>query len=74
MSFIFPTFQLRRPEIRRLVTVGGTASLSLSLFGASGEQKKETLNKPVNFDLIVTEADKLYENYLIDNAHAILRK
>ncbi|KAK0424386.1 hypothetical protein QR680_008649 [Steinernema hermaphroditum] len=65
------------PAARRLVT--GTASgglLSASFFtsGPTGGYELPKRGEVPNLDLIIKETDALYNNYLIDNAYAILRK
>ncbi|TKR93148.1 hypothetical protein L596_007654 [Steinernema carpocapsae] len=67
------------PAIRRILTGtagGGSCLLSLSLFGSSstGSYEVPKRDQVPNLDLIIKETDALYNNYLIDNAYAILRK
>ncbi|WKX88877.1 hypothetical protein Q1695_008483 [Nippostrongylus brasiliensis] len=60
------------PSTKRLVAAGASTSLALSLFSTAPETQDSS--KPKNFDLIVREADALYDSYLIDNAYSILRR
>ncbi|CAO4363540.1 unnamed protein product [Caenorhabditis nigoni] len=77
-------FQQKR--LPKFVAITGTTSLGIAFFGKS-EEKKSAENveksgisenlatgKPKNFDLIVSNADELYDNYLIDNCYNILKK
>ncbi|CAJ0596299.1 unnamed protein product [Cylicocyclus nassatus] len=70
------TVQLNTKFTRRLLATGFSSSLALSFFTSAAQQPVITTDtsKPKNFDLIVQEADALYDNYLIDNAYSILRK
>ncbi|VDM78012.1 unnamed protein product [Strongylus vulgaris] len=61
---------------RRLLATGFSSSLAVSFFTSASQQPVAgpDMSKPKNFDLIVQEADALYDSYLIDNAYSILRR
>ncbi|VDO72853.1 unnamed protein product [Haemonchus placei] len=61
------------PAPRRILTAGFTSSLALSFFSSSSHPQVDE-SKPANFDIIVREADALYDSYLIDNAYSILKR
>lgn len=61
------------PVTKRVVTAGVSSSLAVSLFSTSFQPEVDS-SKPKNFDLIIREADALYDSYLIDNAYSILRR
>ncbi|ETN72592.1 hypothetical protein NECAME_13822 [Necator americanus] len=71
---LFVVFQLLQAKFTKgILTAGLSSSLALSLF-SSAEQPKAASDKPKNFDIVVREADALYDSYLIDNAYNILKK
>ncbi|KAK6726419.1 hypothetical protein RB195_004626 [Necator americanus] len=70
---ITPRLLLQAKFTKGILTAGLSSSLALSLF-SSAEQPKVASDKPKNFDIVVREADALYDSYLIDNAYNILKK
>ncbi|KAF1769618.1 hypothetical protein GCK72_001435 [Caenorhabditis remanei] len=71
----------RFKQVPKLLAITGGASMGIAFFGKAEEKKPENLEqvtgnseKPKNFDLIVQNADELYDNYLIDNCYNILKK
>ncbi|KJH45021.1 hypothetical protein DICVIV_08947 [Dictyocaulus viviparus] len=61
---------------KRLITGGFSLSVALPFFSSTQPVKitEDDTSKPKNFDIIVREADALYDNYLIENAYIILKK
>ncbi|KAK6047882.1 hypothetical protein COOONC_14613 [Cooperia oncophora] len=63
------------PTTKRIVGAGLSSSFALSFFSSASQPKVDVdESKPKNFDIIVREADALYDSYLIDNAYSILKR
>ncbi|KAE9420693.1 hypothetical protein Angca_006429, partial [Angiostrongylus cantonensis] len=70
-------FQKRYGLVAKRVVAGGLSStLALSFFSSAPHVEVTDVDrsKPKNFDIIVREADKLYDGYLIENAYNILKR
>ncbi|KAJ1358918.1 hypothetical protein KIN20_017486 [Parelaphostrongylus tenuis] len=61
---------------RRVVAGGLSSTLALSFFSPASPVKVAEVDqsRPKNFDIIVREADTLYDGYLIENAYNVLKK